>query len=212
MKRRLAPLTLLVLATFVAAGCGEFGQRYEGDDSSANVSASGEEKRITDERFDDAVRERDGCTEVEEFESEGRTHTTDPDEKVEYENNPPHSGNHYQVAEEWGLYDEQQPDVSTVHNLEHGHIVISHKGLSNEQEETLLDHARINPFHLLVMPREQNPKDGVYYTAWAAQMFCERPSKAGLQFMVDEWRDQGPELFTDDAGGGEMGLGDDEDA
>ncbi len=200
MMRRFIPLLLvLMFASLVAAGCGEYGKRYEGDGASA-AGASGDEKPITDEKFDEAVQKRDGCTEVEEFESEGATHTTDPDEKVEYERNPPHSGNHYQVAEEWGLYDEQRPDVSTVHNLEHGHVVITHKGLSAKQEEELLDQARINPYHLLVMPRKQNPKEGVYYTAWTAQMYCKQPSAAALQYMIENWRDQGPELFTDDQG------------
>jgi kynureninase len=49
------------------------------------------------------------------------------------------------------------------------------------------------------MPRKKNPKDGVYLTAWTAQMYCKKPSKAALQHMIDEWRDQGPELFTNDA-------------
>ncbi len=202
--RRFVPLVFVLLfATLVAAGCGEFGQRYEGDGDS-QASSTSEERKVTDEKFDEKVRERDGCTEVEEFESEGRTHTTDPEEKVKYEHNPPHSGNHYQVAEDWGLYDEQQPDVATVHNLEHGHIVITHKGLSDKEQGTLLDQARINNYHLVVMPRKQNPKDGVYYTAWTAQLFCEKPSAAALQYMIENWRDQGPELFTEDPamGGG----------
>lgn len=203
MMRRFATLAaVLVLASLVAAGCGEYGKRYEGD-GSAQVAAT-EETPITDEKFDDEVRKRDGCTEVEEFESEGNTHTTDPDEKVEYKHNPPHSGDHYQVAAEWGLYDEQQPDVSTVHNLEHGHILVTHKGLTAKQEDELLAQARKNPYHLVVMPRKQNPKKGVYYTAWTAQLYCKEPSAAALQYMVDEWRDQGPELYTDDPS---MGTG-----
>jgi hypothetical protein len=202
MIRRFAPLMLVLLsASLVAAGCGEYGQRYEGDSDSEQVSASGEETPITDEAFDDEVRKRDGCTDVEEFESEGRNHTDGP---YTYEHNPPHSGDHNAVAKEWGLYDETLDDGNVVHNLEHGHIVITHKGLSKKEEDTLLDHARINRYHLLVMPRKKNPKDGVYYTAWTAQLYCKQPSAAALQFMIEEWRDQGPELFTEDAS---MGTG-----
>lgn len=193
---------LLVLATLVAAGCGQYGKRYTGEGTERRDT--GEERRITDEKFDEAARKKDGCTEVKEFESEGSSHTSDADEKVEYEHNPPHSGDHYSVTVEWGLYDEEQPDVQTVHNLEHGHLVISHKGLSKEQEQELYDQARINDFHLVVQPRKANPKDGVYYTAWTAQLYCEKPSAAALQHMIDNWRDQGPELLTDDAGGVDM--------
>lgn len=191
---------LLLALSLAIAGCGEFGQRYDGSDDQA--AAANEERQVSDERFDDAARKRDGCTEVEEFESEGSTHV---ETAVDYEHNPPHSGDHGPVPVDWGLYDETQSDEATVHNLEHGHIVITHKGLSDEQQDELLDHARINPFHLVVMPRKDNPKKGVYYTAWTAQLYCERPSAAALQHMIDNWRDQGPELFTDDPGGAGMG-------
>lgn len=195
--RRISFILLLVLALLVAAGCGEYGKRYVADDDGSSIT--GEEPRITEADFEDPkVRAADGCGELEEFKSEGRGHTTDINEKVDYKNNPPHSGNHYQVASEWGLYDKQQPDVQTTHNLEHGHIIISHKGLKDAQVEELLKTARINPFHLLVQPRPANPKDGVFYTAWTKQIFCKQPSEAALQFLIDNWRDQGPELFTDD--------------
>jgi hypothetical protein len=196
--RRISLISLVLFALLLAAGCGEYGQRYEGE--SSDVSATGdEEPKITNEEFTEAVRKRDGCTDVKEFESEGSTHTQSQDEDVDYKNNPPHSGDHNPMAAEWGLYDEFNRDSQTVHNLEHGHIVISHKGLTAKQEDTLLDQARKNPYHLLVQPREKNPKKGVYYTSWLHQMYCEVPSAEALQFMVDNHRDQGPELFTDDA-------------
>lgn len=194
-------MLVLLFASFVAAGCGQFGQRYEGADDSTQVVSKGEDTPITDEAFDDEVRTRDGCTDVKEFKSEGRTHTEGP---YTYEHNPPHSGDHNAVAKEWGIYDEELDDGNLVHNLEHGHIVITYKGLSGKEKDTLLDQVRINPYHLLVAPRKNNPKDGVYYTAWTAQLYCEKPSAAALQFMIEEWRDQGPELFTEDAS---MGTG-----
>lgn len=195
--RRITFLLVLILALIVATGCGQYGKRYVSDTD--DTAVTGEEPRITEDDFEDEkVRTADGCGELEEFKSEGRGHTTDLNEKVEYQHNPPHSGSHYQLASEWGLYDEQQPDVQTVHNLEHGHIVISHKGLKEPQVKELLDTARINPFHLLVQPRKDNPKNGVYYTVWTKQIHCKQPSEAALQFLIDNWRDQGPELFTDD--------------
>src|SRR5687768_14685471 len=98
--RRIPVLSMLLLALLLAAGCGEYGKRYEGGKKGAGAIA-GEEAKVSDEAFDDAARKKDGCTEIEEFESEGSTHTTDPDEKVVYEHNPPHSGNHYQIPAEW---------------------------------------------------------------------------------------------------------------
>ncbi len=203
--RRILPILLLVSFALFVAGCGEYGKRYSGESDQAASTSSADEKRVTDEKFDDETRERDGCTDVEEVDSEGSTHTTDLGEKVDYEQNPPTSGNHYQIAAPWGLYDsEDRQTEEIVHNMEHGHVVITHKGLTDKQEDTLLDQARINPYHLLVMPRKENPKDGVFYSAWTAQVYCEQPSAPALQYMIDNWRDQGPELFTDDEG--TMGL------
>lgn len=196
--RRISLIALALFATLIAAGCGEYGKRYSGE-SAASAASADREQEITDEKFDDAVKKRDGCTDVEEFESDGSEHTPGENDSVTYEHNPPHSGNHNPIAAEWGLYDEEQRDENTVHNLEHGHIVISHKGLDEKQVDTLLEQARKNPYHLLVQPRKKNPKDGVYYTSWINQMYCKVPSAAALQFMIENHRDQGPELFTDDA-------------
>ena len=203
--RRILPILVLVSFALLVAGCGEFGKRYSGSsDDTANAANAAEEKRVTDEKFDDAARKAAGCTDVQEYDSEGSTHTTDLSEKVEYEVNPPVSGDHYQIAAPWGLYDSEDKQTEEItHNLEHGHIVITHKGLSKAQEDDLLDQARINAYHLLVMPRKENPKDGVFYSAWTAQIYCEEPSAPALQYMIDNWRDQGPELFTDDES---MGL------
>ncbi|MCW2926567.1 MAG: hypothetical protein JWM86_535 [Thermoleophilia bacterium] len=209
--RRTQLFLLLVLATFVAAGCGEFGQRYEGDDSKDSGNDT-TEKLITDEEFTAAVAKRDGCDEeAEEFESEGNDHV-DISESVTYKQNPPMSGNHWNdpsvpAPADYGFYDATQRDEATVHNLEHGHIVITHKGLSDDAVDTLKGQWNKNDYHLLVEPRKKNPKDGVFYSAWTAQLFCKKPSAAALQYMIDNFRDQGPELFTDDPGGGEMGSG-----
>lgn len=204
MRRTFLLLTLL-FATLVAAGCGQFGKQYTGD-TKAKVAA-GNEQKVTSAKFDSAAKASDGCTAVKEFDSEGRTHTTSLKAKVTYKTNPPTSGNHYEIPAEWGIYDKQQPDVQTTHNLEHGHIVIDYKGLSGKDLSKLLAHANKNPFHLLLQPRASDPKNGVYYTAWTTQLYCAKPSAAALQYMIDTYRDQGPELFTADTGGGDMGGG-----
>jgi hypothetical protein len=195
--RRIPMILVFLAALLIAGGCGQYGKQYKAADKAA--TASGREAVVTKAKFDDAARKEAGCGELEEFKSEGQGHTTDPSEKVDYKHNPPHSGQHYQVPLDWGLYDTEQRDVEWVHNLEHGHIVMLYRGLTSKQRNQLLDDARINPYHLLVIPRKKNPKPGVYYMAWAHQIYCERPSKAALQYMITNYRDQGPELFTTDA-------------
>lgn len=207
--RRTPLFLLIVLAMFVAAGCGEYGQRYEGDDNKDSSNDTSEDI-VTEAEFTKAVAERDGCddSKAEEFESEGNDHV-DASESVTYKQNPPMSGDHWNdpsapAPVEWGLYDTTQRDEALVHNLEHGHLVITHKGLSDSDFDTLKAHWKRADYHLLVQPRDKNPKKGVFYTGWTAQLYCKKPSAEALQYMIDNFRDQGPELFTDDAGGGEM--------
>ncbi|MCW2923125.1 MAG: hypothetical protein JWM98_529 [Thermoleophilia bacterium] len=207
--RRILLFALIAFASLIAAGCGQFGKQYKptGADSSSSAQSQTEEARVSNEKFTDEVKKRDGCTGPDEFESEGSTHTGDPNKKVDYKHNPPHSGDHYDIPAEWGIYDKQQADVATTHNLEHGHIVISYKGLSDKEVDKLRSQVKKNDYHLVLQPRKPDPKNGVYYMAWTTQLYCKKPSAAGLQYMIDNYRDQGPELFTEDTGGGAMGAG-----
>lgn len=293
---------MLAFAALVS-GCGKYGTRYTG--TGVSGGGSGTDRLVTDKEFDAAERARAGCTDVVEYESEGRAHAIQsPSEKGTYKVNPPTSGDHYAEPSEWGIYDKQQPDVKTVHSLEHGYIVISYAGISDDEVAELVKYVKRDPTHLLLQPRPANPKvgeepnpeakvvpsagatsleagtgaagadpdgkpdpevvepapkdtgtsskaeavtksaagagadakpvdpkasgdakaddsgtkgdgkgkdtkskekpakvrPGIYYSAWTAQMYCRHPSAPALQFMIDEWRDQGPELFSTDAG------------
>ena len=44
--------------------------------------------------------------------------------KPKWNSSPPTSGPHYGQTAVWGSYDEEVPLVQTVHNLEHGGVVI----------------------------------------------------------------------------------------
>ncbi|EKD90809.1 MAG: hypothetical protein ACD_30C00089G0007 [uncultured bacterium] len=60
-----------------------------------------------------------------QLEDLGRTHVP-IGTVVEYNSNPPTSGNHY---EEWvraGVYDRPQDDGHLIHSLEHGYVIISY--------------------------------------------------------------------------------------
>ena len=43
-----------------------------------------------------------------------------------YNTNPPTSGSHWAAPAECGIYDEELPDERVVHNMEHGHVIISY--------------------------------------------------------------------------------------
>jgi hypothetical protein len=63
------------------------------------------------------------------YPNEGNGHVADGT-KVTYGQTPPTSGAHYANPATWGIKDTQLPDETTVHNLEHGGIVITYNQLT----------------------------------------------------------------------------------
>ncbi|MBC7644899.1 MAG: DUF3105 domain-containing protein [Thermoleophilia bacterium] len=194
MRRVSLQLLAVVVVMLVAAGCGKFGAVYKG--SSTSTTGASTTKSVTSKAFDAAAQKDAGCTPLEERKVQGRTHTT---EKQKYTENPPSSGAHNPVPLDWGIYKTNQPDERWVHNLEHGHIVILYKKITTDQKTQLLKYVKRDPFHIVVLPRDKNVKDGIYYVAWDKSLYCAKPSAEALQFMIDGSRDQGPELFMNDA-------------
>jgi hypothetical protein len=196
--RRIWIVTLVVVAALIAGACGEYGKRYSGSTDETRT-ATDQQALITDKPFDAKERKANGCTELKEEKIEGQGHT---DENVVYKDNPPTSGDHANIADKapvaWGIYEDNQPTEYWVHNLEHGHIVIVYKGIKKKEYDELIKHVKKDAYHIVVMPRKTNPKDGVYYLAWGAEIYCKSPSAPALQQILTEYRDQGPELFSMD--------------
>lgn len=59
------------------------------------------------------------------------------DGSVTYATTPPTSGAHSPRWADWGIRDDQSAPERTTHNLEHGGIVIAHKGLSGSELDQL---------------------------------------------------------------------------
>ncbi|HLG90762.1 MAG TPA: DUF3105 domain-containing protein, partial [Candidatus Saccharimonadales bacterium] len=55
----------------------------------------------------------------------GTKHVPD-DTKASYNSNPPSSGDHYLNPAPMGFYEEEIPDGTTLHNLEHGYVWIAY--------------------------------------------------------------------------------------
>ena len=193
MRRTAITLIALGTAMLVAAGCGQFGKRYSPEKKQSDT------KVISTKPFDAAARKAGGCGTIETVKVTGRgDHSTSLDEKIKYSVNPPTSGRHYQTPLDWGVYDTEERTEKFVHNQEHGHIVITYKGLTGAEKQQLLSYVQRDPFHLVVLPRSKNPKNGVYLTSWEGRLYCRKPSAPALQEFVKQYRDQGPELFMND--------------
>lgn len=68
--------------------------------------------------------------------SQGGAHIPDG-RRVSYSTTPPTSGPHWQRWASWGIKEAQEPNERTTHNLEHGGVVIAHRGLAPEELDRL---------------------------------------------------------------------------
>jgi hypothetical protein len=127
-----------------------------------------------------------------------------------YNTNPPTSGIHTDATVIWGIYDETVPLPSTVHNLEHGGVVIRY-GPNVPQSEV----AKIGEFYqddpngLLVAPMP-GLGDTIALTAWNFDLdrqndrtydgegylgTLKRFDEDAFDAFVDSFRGKGPERF-----------------
>lgn len=156
--------------------------------------------------------ERAGCT-LESFpalpnapdHSDVPTLTTKP----EWNSNPPTSGPHYREWAIWNFYDEEVPLVKSVHNLEHGGVVI-HYGprVPQADVEKLRTFYNTDPNGLLVAPLRSNGGQ-ITLSAWTAPdaatgttdrgrgwlARCPAFDEEAFSAFVEERRFKGPERF-----------------
>jgi Protein of unknown function (DUF3105) len=132
------------------------------------------------------------CSERETFESEGNQHI-DIGVPVQYEANPPTTGDHWppEAVADPGFSEEPIEPERLVHNQEHGQVVIWYNPDASEeilgQVEDMTEQTPVN----VAAPWDdiENPYNYVL-SAWdgendeGAQMSCELPS----QEVWDEWR------------------------
>ena len=126
-----------------------------------------------------------GCSAIETHEIEGNEHV-DEGTPVDYETNPPTSGNHYGTPADPGFYTNELARETLVHNMEHGQIVIWYRPDAPssviDDIESIADQERIAT---LAVPYDNVPEGSNFsMTAWGASQNCDRVS----QEVVDEFR------------------------
>jgi hypothetical protein len=135
---------------------------------------------------------------VEQFESEGRTHVQ-RGSNVNYAQSPPLSGPHYGSTVQAGFYEQRQPAGALVHSLEHGAVVIyynpsalpadaeSHlRSLANEYTDTWAS--------VIVLPHpEDDPETPFVLTAWRTKLTMEEYDRDTVSAFLAEYLGRGPE-------------------
>lgn len=101
----------------------------------------------------------------------GRTHLQ-PGQTWEYNSHPATSGPHAPAPARWGVYSTQLPDEVTVHNLEHGGIVIAYNGIPPEGVQRLTALRNGYPrgtwpeVKIVVHPYDKIPPGTIAVAAW----------------------------------------------
>jgi hypothetical protein len=126
---------------------------------------------------------------------EGATHVEDM--TVNYETNPPTSGDHNAEQQADGAYAEMPEPVHFVHSLEHGRIEIQYSPDLSEQDQLELKGVfDESPEGVLFFPNPDMPYE-VAVTAWTQLMGCERYEGAATLDAIRDFRDiyrgHGPE-------------------
>lgn len=140
-----------------------------GDDSSKSAGNNFPEGGSIPEQkvFDlDQAASAAGC-ELKSNKATSREHLQDPNQKVNYPQNPPTSGKHFAAPAEDGLYNgAPPPDTALVHSLEHGRIIIWAKPSlpvdARKQIRALFDQDK----YQMIVVRRANMPYAVAATAW----------------------------------------------
>ena len=183
-EHRRANLVTIGIAAAVALAVAAFFV-FGGDDPVENVGVAASEAN---------------CSERETFESEGNQHV-DTGTPVNYEANPPTTGNHWPQPANADFYEDEVPAEQLVHNQEHGQIVVYYNADAPQevldQLEELVDQER-NATVAAPWDNIESPYNFVL-TAWdganeeGVQMSCEEPSQAVFNEWREEFQGRGPE-------------------
>lgn len=128
---------------------------------------------------------------------QGADHIARGQAHAAYNSDPPTSGPHYVDTLDAGFYDTPQLDELLVHNLEHGHIIVSYDCSRLTDCDTTKQELRdifnaYDGWKVTVVPR-QNKDAAIALTAWGWLDKMDTFDEARIRKFIDAWRDKGPE-------------------
>lgn len=167
MKQRLLPIVIIGLTVLLGLGL-LIALMYSGDPGKEDPS------------------------DVQSFEIQGQDHIEVGASHPGYNSNPPTSGPHYAEPADWGAYQEELPDEQLVHNLEHGGIWISYKGVDERTKRQLEDVARANPGSVIVTPRSRNDAP-IVLASWGKLLKLQQFDEGRIRSFIDQYKNQSPE-------------------
>ncbi len=154
-----------------------------------------------------AVLQEEGCT-LESFPAQEGNHVDDPEAKPKWNSSPPTSGDHSSTPAVYGFYTEPVSFLQSIHNLEHGGIVIHFgKDVPDETVEQIRAFYDEDP-NGLVVAKLANLGGKITLSAWTARepggkgrgylATCTGFSERAFSKFIDEHRYKGPERIPED--------------
>lgn len=165
----------LIIVAAAAVGIGFI--MSGGDDSSSGSGQSGD------------------CT-LETFDALEARHVQELPDDYEYNSTPATSGLHNPTTAIWNLYDQPVPEINSVHNLEHGGLVIQYGSEVPDADVAALgDWYQQDTRGVIVAPlapemEEEDPTlaDQIVVTAWTHMLRCNSFDEGALDDFSDDYR------------------------
>lgn len=198
-------LAIAVLAILVFAVWKPFGGDDPAEAQRASIYPAGGKAAQPGETDVGKAAKAAGCT-TKQARAKSRDHVGNPNQQIQYDTNPPMSGQHYEIPAEDQAFTEPPPDSSVVHSLEHGRIDIFFRTNAPRQLRADLKatYDSEQGYQLLLIPR-RNMDYQFAATAWGRDpeplgtgymLACKNggaKSLSALRAFIDEHRGNGPE-------------------
>lgn len=128
-----------------------------------------------------------GCGSIRQPGHAGRDHIAAGRSGSGYTSDPPTSGPHFTSTAGTGVNEVAVESERLIHNLEHGGVVIHHRGLPADQLAALSERVRdLDGAKVLLVPSPALPGDAaVAYTAWQRLQTCARFDADVLDTFLD---------------------------
>src|SRR5918996_1392413 len=136
----------------------------------------------------EAGRQAAGSEGVRTFPEAGRDHIGPGEQPDNWNSNPPTSGDHLAAPLGPGTYDSDQDMRALVHNLEHGYVVILHKGIPQDQLDQLRGFVEERDGSKLVLaPYSGLEQNGVALAAWRNLEVMDRVNLDVVQAFLNDF-------------------------
>jgi hypothetical protein len=135
-----------------------------------------------------------GCTPIQSPKVLPATHIP-AGQTATYNTTPPSSGNHYASPAGVGGYTEPIKNETQVHNLEHGHVMIQYRGITNAQIDELATLIQKDATKVLFAPYP-DMEPALAFTSWGKIQTCDAWSDSIptlVQYFIRVNRDNAPE-------------------